>query len=92
MNLMICGKCKECGYTNMIFDHKCNPFETDTKKKNLFERIFDYLVRIDIMYPISFVSATMINGLIIRHVNLTPFEAAIESFCLGVVLVRILKQ
>lgn len=83
-NYIKCSGCNQILHYEDFFKHKC-VFLSKYIRFNM------WLHNLDIGYILSFFSATIINSIIIRHADWSLTESMIESFCMGIVLIRLLK-
>jgi hypothetical protein len=91
-----CMECKTGPFSvDEILQHGClPPFKvlesiiTCTKKP--LRRFIDWLLQ-DITYGLAFMGGVIINAILIPHFHLSLGQSLLESFCLGFLLIRLLK-
>lgn len=60
-------------------------------KRTRWGRFVDRVLELDIAWGLAFMGIVVMNCVLIRHINLTPTEAIIESLSLGFAIPRLLK-
>ena len=56
-----------------------------------WKRFVHWLLSLDIGYGLAFIGAVIINAIVLLHTDLSFNVRLFESFCLGLVLIRLLK-
>jgi len=94
--IFFCLTCKNGPFSEeTVRDHGCPlPLEviqnTITCTKKPWARFLDWILQ-DITFWLAFMGGVIINSLLIPHFHLSFSQELLESFCLGLLLVGLLK-
>ena len=55
-------------------------------------RLATWLLGLDIIYYLAFLSGAFINGFFLKYSSLTDWERIVESVCMGIVLSRLFAK
>lgn len=88
--------CMSCGFTQEEagpFIHDCpNPIHIVFMNKTRWGRFVDWFFDLDVVYILSFIAASTVNGLLVQYTPLGPWERLIEAVCVGVMMPRLFKK
>ena len=83
-NYIKCSHCNKILHYEEFFKHKCIFLSKYVKFRM-------WLHSLDIGYILSLFASIIINSIVVSHANWSFTEAMIESFLMGMVLIRLLK-
>lgn len=98
--LFFCVKCNNFAFSKEEITHQecVSPFKIVEVGINFklnrtrLGRITHWFYSLDLGFIFAFTGAVIINAILLPHFNLSLGVSTLESFCLGMVLIRLLKE